>query len=177
MKSLLSLLPVFLLLTIAGCDRQPSPPADSRQAAVEAAVTWYDALLADGYRNLNMSALAQVATAKITGKAYYHMAAVGEAGVKMDSKLQKITFAPLREVAPDTVTISAKENWDYVYWEIKSGKRLFDNSVQYNLTYKLEHTSNKWLVADITIQKTKENKDSSFIFKRPAQQRQGEVEK
>lgn len=166
------LLFTFVLLLTSACDRQ-SAPGDSRQAAVEAAVTWYDALLADGYRTLNMNALAQVATPEIARKAYYQMAAVGEAGLKMDSTLQQITFAPLKEIAPDTVTIAATENWQYVYWEIETGKRLFDNSVQYRLTYTLTQPDDTWLVSDITIEKTEESKDSSFIFQRPADQPPG----
>ncbi len=173
MKTFLSLLTICLLLAITGCDRQPQPAAHSRQAAVEAAVTWYDALLADGYRNLKMNSLAQVATAQMAEKAYYQMAATGEAGLKMDSKLQEITFAPLQEITPNTVTIAAEEEWEYVYWEIKSGKRLFANTVHYSLTYTLSHTTDKWLVADISIQKTKESKDSSFIFQRPPNHPQG----
>lgn len=170
MKYFLSSLSVLLLLTITACDHRQPAPADNRQAAVEAAVTWYDALLADGYRNLNMNALTQVATAEMARKAYYQMAAVGEAGLKMDSKLQKITFAPLKEIATDTVTILAEENWEYLYWDIKTGKRLFDNSVRYSLTYTLTHTADKWLVAAISLRETEESKDSSFIFRRPPNQ-------
>ena len=174
MKLFPSLLAVSLLLVASGCDQQPpAPPADSRQPAIEAAVTWYDALLADGYRSLNMSALEQVATPEVASKAYYHMAAIGEAGVKMDSQLGTITFEPLKEIAPNTVTIPAEENWQYIYWEIKTGKRLFENSVLYRLIYTLEHTNGKWLVNNIAVQSTKESKDSSFIFQRPPDQPPG----
>ena len=167
MKFFISLLSIFLLLTTAVGAQQQTPPIDSRQPAVEAAVTWYDVLLADGYRSLNMRALNQVATSQISNKAYFHMAALGEAGIKMDSKLQKITFNPLKEIAPNTVEIQAKEDWEYTYWEIKTGKRLFDNSVHYRLTYTLKRVNKKWLVTDITVQQTVESKDSSFIFQRP----------
>lgn len=177
MKFLVSVLSVCLLLTIAACDRKQPAPVDSRQTTVEAAVTWYDALLADGYRNLNMNALIQVATAKIARRAYYQMAAVGESGLKMDSTLQQITFSPLKEINQNTVTISATEKWQYVYWEIKTGKHLFDNSVQYNLTYTLIRTDGKWMVSDVTIRSTREEKDSSFIFKRPTNQPQGGAKK
>ena len=174
MKYFISLLAVFMLLTSSACKQeQPAPPVDSRQGAIEKAVTWYNAFLADSYRGLNTKALNRVATTKMVNTVYFHMAAIGEAGVKMDSKLKKITFAPLKEIAPNTVEIATEEEWDYTYWDIKTGKRLFDNSVQYGLTYKLEHPAEKWLVSAITVQSTKEDKDSSFIFQRPANQQPG----
>jgi len=158
-----------MLLTTSACDQQkPAPPADNRQAAIEKAVIWYNALLADSYRGLNSKSLIRVATTKMVNTVYFHMAAIGEAGIKMDSKLKNITFSPLKEIAPNTIEIKTEEDWNYIYWDIKSGKNLFDNSVKYNLTYKLEHPADKWLVSDITVQKTKESKDSSFIFQRPA---------
>lgn len=171
MKYFISLLAVFMLLTSSACKQeQPAPPVDSRQGAIEKAVTWYNAFLADSYRGLNTKALNRVATTKMANTVYFHMAAIGEAGVKMDSKLKKITFAPLKEIALDTIEVATQEEWDYTYWDIKSGKRMFDNSVQYSLTYKLEHPTDKWLVSAISVQKTKESKDSSFIFQRPANQ-------
>ena len=174
MKFIQSIIAVLVLLTASACEQKPpAPPADSRQPTIEKTVTWYNAFLADSYRSLNTEALNRFASTKMVDTVYFHMAAIGEAGVKMDSKLKKITFTPLKETAPNTVEISTKEEWDYTYWDIKTGKRMFDNSVQYSLTYKLEHPDDKWLVSAITVQDTKESKDSSFIFQRPANRQPG----
>lgn len=176
MKSLLSLLAVFLVVTSVGCkqNQQSAKTVDSRQPIIEKTIVWYTAFLADCYRSLNTQTLDRVATRKMVDTTYFHMAAIGEAGVKMDSKLKKITFSPLKEIGPDTVEVPAEEDWDYTYWDIMTGKRLFDNTVHYRLTYQLEHKTDKWLVSDVIVNKTEESKDSSFIFERPSGSKPGE---
>lgn len=175
MKFLQTILAVFILLISSSCDQQKPTvhPTDNRQIAIEKTIKKYNSFLADCYRALNTKALHQVASTKMVDTTYFHMTAIGEAGVKMDCRLKKITFDQLTEIAPDTVTIAAQEEWDYTYWDIKTGKRLFDNSVTYNLTYTLEQKSEKWLVTEVSVQKTTEDKDSSFIFQRPANQKPG----
>ena len=167
------------LFVLGGCgqDKEPASIAsgkDKTKSDIEAAVTWYNALLAEGYRNLRMNSLVQVATEKCATKAYVHMASLGEAGLKMDANLKKIDFGDITDIATDKVEASTEEIWDYIYWDIKTGKQLFDNTVTYSLVYKLEKRSDKWLVTDITVKKTQESKDSSFIFQRPPGSRPGE---
>ena len=177
-----------ILFVVVGCDQDKKPespessasPAlgnDTSKPEIEAAITWYNALLAQGYRDLSMNSLVQLATEKLATKAYYHMASLGEAGLKMDATLKKIDFGEMKDAGPDKVEVPTKEVWDYIYWEIKTGKRLFDNTVNYRLIYQLEKQSGRWLVTDIMVRQANETKDSSFIFKRPADMPPGESTK
>lgn len=159
---------IALLVLLSGCKGEKERVADQKKAALQAAVTWYCALLADGYRTLNMNPLSQVATPQQATKAYYYMAATGEAGLKMDATLKKIEFTAFREIGPNKAEVATDESWDYLFIEIKSGKAQFTNRVSYTMTYHLEEQEGRWLVAAIAVQKTVEEKDSSPLFTRPA---------
>ena len=154
---------IVLILTIPilllGCDKGKAQLKDT--------VVKYNTLLAEGYRNLNMNPLIQVATERRATKAFYHMAALGEARIKMDAKLKKITFSDIKIISHDKAEVVTDEIWDYTYLSIDSSKPLFDNSITYKLKYILEKRSNRWLVADIIIEKADEKKKSEDIFHRP----------
>ncbi len=154
-------LPTVLILLglIAGCDGESN--------MLKETITRYDALLAEGYMTLNMNPLAQVATEQRATKAYHHMAALGEAGIKMESTLRSLKFVKVKTLSKEKAELKTEEIWDYVYLDIKAGKSLFDNTVTYNLTYDLVKKSERWLVADVTIEKAVEKKSSQGIFERP----------
>lgn len=156
----LKFLPIFLcLIFLLGCSRENDRIKD--------AVMKYDTLLAEGYRNLNMNPLVQAATEKRALKAYYHMAALGEARIKMDAKLKKIAFSNVKLISGDKAEAITDEIWDYIYLNLDSGKPLFDNTVTYRLKYILEKKSGNWLVADINIEKADDKKEFPDIFHRP----------
>jgi len=158
MKRLLAFTAVFFLLQ--GC-------SGTEKEAVKNTVVRYNHLLAEGYRSLNMTPLIQVATQKRATKAYYHMAAMGEARLRMDAYLRSITFAEIRILPQNRSEVRTEEIWDYSCLDIDSGKSLFDNTVTYNLRYVLEKQADRWLVEDITIEKAVEKKSTEDIFRRP----------
>jgi len=85
---------LLVTLLIAGCGKTKAPKADPE--ALKTTVIHYNALLAEGYRTLNMNPLAQVATKERAQKAYYHMAALGEERKKMESDLRNLDFLEAR---------------------------------------------------------------------------------
>jgi hypothetical protein len=150
---------VTLLVFITGCGKETN--------ALKETIIRYDALLAEGYRSLNMNPLTQAATEQRATKAYHHMAALGEAGVKMESTLRNMKFLKVKTLSKEQAEVNTEEIWDYAYLDIKSGKSLFDNTVTYNLKYDLVKKSDQWLVSDITVGKSVEKKSSQGIFERP----------
>lgn len=122
----------------------------------------YNALLADGYRNHNMNPLVQVATEQRATKAYYHMAALGEAGVKMDSFLKEIKFVTVQIVEPANAAVETEEIWDYAYIDIDSKKQVYDNSVTYKMSYKLIKQNEKWIVEEAEARYSKEKKEEKY---------------
>lgn len=178
MKRYVVFLIVFLLLVAgSGCGRKPAEDPELKK--IKNAVAWYNALLADGYRSLNLNSLIQVATPKRSTQAYHHMAALGEANLKMDATLNNLEFYKVEVTGLDKALASTHEEWNYRYLDIKTDKEKFNNSISYTVSYFLEKQDNKWLVADLAIEKATEQKDSGFIFQRPKgsitpQHKQGE---
>lgn len=130
---------------------------------VKMTVMLYDSLLAKGYRSLDMKTLAEAATEERVTKAFYHMAALGESGVKMDSTLQDIKFLDIKVVSPDKAEVITDEKWDYTYINIESDKQVYDNSVEYKLRYNMVKMDKRWLVEDIKVEYSKENKSEKYI--------------
>ena len=172
MKNILPFLFISLLL-FTGCKSDKVSSVNARENPVKGhsvdeitrvkdTVLLYDALLADGYRAQNMNALAQVATEQRAQKAYYHMAALGEGSVKMDSNLNKIIFTDIKIISPDNAEAATEEEWDYKYINYKSGLQVYDNSVAYVLRYHLIKISAKWLVDDITVVSSKEENSRKY---------------
>ena len=156
---------IIAVLLLAGCSQ------NKNEGEVKEVVRKYTALLAEGYRNLNMNPLSQIATEERATKAYHHMAALGEARTRMDARIREIKFLSVKFVRDNKAEVKTEEKWDYTYINIDSGKPEFDNSVAYVLTYFLTKKSGKWLVADVTVEKAEEKKSSGHVFSRPKREK------
>jgi hypothetical protein len=160
------LLTTFLMLMLlAGCSEkkkepaggsaqpaanQPFVPSGSDEEQVRQMVRRYNALLADGYRTLNMNPVAEVATQDQAEKAYTHMAAIGEGEVRMLSSLKKIDFTGINRQQPDTFVAKTKEVWDFTYTDIKTGKEAGrETNFLYEVTYFLKKDGSRWVIHDI----------------------------
>ena len=158
----------------APVDKAAAPHTFNEEEKVRNTVILYTSFLAEGYRQQNMNQLMQVATEQRATKAYYHMAALGEGNVKMDSKLNEITFTNVKVIPPDKADAETVEKWDYKYIDFKTGKEVHENSVTYVLGYHLVKISEKWYVDDITVVSAKEKKSEQYL---PFTDRPGSEEK
>ncbi len=158
---------ILALPLLAACGKADGPLQD--------AVLHYNTLLADGYRRMNMNQLPQAATGERAAKDYYHMAALGEGRVKMDSFLRSIDFNTIKQVADNKALVTTKENWEYKYINIDSGRGGNTLTIHYTARYQLVKQENNWLVAEITILDTDRASDAAELpfFKRPANIPQG----
>jgi len=163
MKNIALLLAALLLMS--GCGKGN----EAINEAIKGTVRRYNTLLAEGYRHLSMNPLVQVATKERAAKAYHHMAALGVAKARMYAVLQSINFSDIKLISRDRAEAITQEAWDYTYVNIDSGEPDHDNSVTYKLKYSLVKISNKWFVADITVEEAKETKKSEYprFFQRP----------
>ncbi len=158
MKKLLML--VCGVTLIISCSSENEISVDEER--IKSTVILYNSLLAKGYRIQNMNVLAEAATEQRATKAYYHMAALGEGSVKMDAKLNHITFSDLRILSPAHAEVVTEEKWDYTYVNFKTEKQVNDNSVDYVNKYKLVKKSNKWYVDEIDVMRTEEKKNEKY---------------
>ena len=138
-------------MILAGCSG--GNDREDEEVILKHIVIEYNRLLADGYRNLNMSGLLEVATEERAQKAYYHMAALGEGREKMDAVQRSISFEDIKILSESAADVRTREEWDYKHFNIDSGQQVFEDRVSYELTYKLIRKDQKWYIGDIQIEK------------------------
>ncbi len=134
----------------------------NEQERIRNTIVLYNALLAKGYRTQDMTVLSEAATEERALKAYYHMAALGEGKVRMDSKLLNIVFNDLQMLSDVKANVDTSEKWDYQYINFDTQSREYENTVDYKLKYSLVKQSGKWFVDDIQILETIEKNPESY---------------
>jgi hypothetical protein len=152
---------LFLTAAMPGCKDSNTTRGDgaSHPSASTAAtpsgeshklIERYNRLLSEGYKTTNMTLLKEVATPELAEKAYYHMAAIGEAKSRMVSELKKIDFAETDCSQPLKCRVVTREKWDFAYADIQTGKRY--NEVKdyiYDVQYLVENRQGHWLITEI----------------------------
>jgi hypothetical protein len=121
----------------SGCvGAAPSPDASLVKATVER----YDALLAQGYRSMDMSPISEVATQLQAETEYIHMSSLGEGGVRMLPNLRRLEFVKV-SVEGSSALVETLETWDYTHVDPATGAIVRE---QRGLVYRLA-----WDLADI----------------------------
>ena len=137
---------LLLCLALAGC---VSSSVEDRD--VKASIMRYNQLLSDCYRNLNMNPMQEVATPEHATKLYYHMAALGEGGVRMVSQLKGMDFLDIHFPKDGKAVVRTRELWDFAhYGAIKGEKQYEERAFPYDMTYRLTKSDGRWLVDSIT---------------------------
>jgi len=151
------LLVILLMgICIGGC--HISTEKDTQQ--VKDTILKYNQLLAEGYARMNMTPLREVATEEHAQKVYHHMAALGEAKIRMESRLVDIEFSDIQFPKKDFAKVKTKERWNYTHINIDS-KMPAQTVVQgllYRLSYGLVKKDGRWFVSSISV--LEENKPS-----------------
>lgn len=122
-------------------------PADE----VKNIIMRYNELLVFGYANLTMTPLQEVVNKAQAQKSYYHMAALGEGGVKMLSQLKQIDFTKIDFNAPGKTHVETREVWDYAYHDVNTGAKKEKEEKKdfvYLMAYTLEQSGGRWLITD-----------------------------
>ncbi len=137
----------LLFFALAACSRES---ADEKQ--VKDTVMRYNQLLAEGYQKLNMNPLQEAATTKQAEKAYFHMAALGEGRVRMESTLKKIKFIDMTIQQENKATVRTKEVWDFRHINIDTKQVVLEKKdFEYIITYELLKERGSWLVANVIV--------------------------
>ena len=128
---------------------KPAYNGGTRTDAVKNAILRYNELLAFGYEHLDMTTLQEVTNERQAEKAYFHMAAIGEGGVRMLSRLKRVDFTGVSFPSPGKASARTREVWDFAYHDIKSGtKKEKEKDFGYLMTYILEEENGRWLITD-----------------------------
>lgn len=127
----------------------------SERERVEAVIRRYNTLLAQGYSSLDMDPLQEVATPAQAQKEYYHMAAIGEAGLRLIARQDRMAFREVSLSASRTASVITEERWDYTQAAIDSGAPRARDVTDYVLRYELQQQPAGWLVSKITAIETR----------------------
>ena len=133
----------LLVALIAGCSR--TGEADQ---AVKGVVMRYTHLVAEGYANMNMTPLREVATVEESTRAYHHMAALGEARTRMISHLKKMEFLEIASPGEGRKVVRTRETWDFMHRHLDSDKVLLEEKdFIYLVTYELQKEGDRWVIS------------------------------
>lgn len=119
--------------------------------AVQDTIARYNQLLAEGYAKMIMTPLREVATDEQAQKVYYHMAALGESRVRMESRLKKADFLEVKFPSRTAAVAKTRELWEYAHINIDTGKTVkTEKDVVYSLVYELVKKDGRWIVTSVT---------------------------
>lgn len=155
-----TLLVVLLISTfISGC----RIGIEKNTQKIKDTVMRYNQLLAEGYSNMNMTPLRGVATEEHAQKVYHHMAALGEANLRMETRLLDIEFLDIQFPAEDLARLKTKERWNYTHININTNMPGNDalKEVTYILSYELVKNDGKWFVSSVSVLEGENQEDIS----------------
>lgn len=142
---------VFIFLTFSCKTRNPGQDISPETQRIKNTILLYNALLAEGYRNLNMNPVQEVATVEQAEKLYHHMAALGEADIRMLSQLKNIEFNKIEFKKPDEAVVKTTEVWDFIHVDIKSGEEIYEEKdFVYYITFELQKKGERWMIVKVT---------------------------
>jgi hypothetical protein len=140
---------LLAVIWISGCHF--STEKDTR--AVKDTILRYTQLLAEGYSRMNITPLQEVATLDQATKVYHHMAALGEAKIRMESNLVGIEFSDIQFPGKDLAKVKTRERWNYVHISIdtKMPGQTVVQGLSYKLSYELVKKDSRWFVSSISV--------------------------
>lgn len=145
-----NLLRVFFVLmpalwAFSGCSAEQGDAG-----AVKATVMRYNQLIAEGYRQQNMNPLQEVTTKDQALKLYFHMSALGEGKLRMDSSLKNIQFTRILFPKPGEATVETRETWDFTQYDMKTGTKYYEEKdFIYDMGYTLKREGARWLITNV----------------------------
>jgi hypothetical protein len=157
---------LVLCLALSGCNG-----GSPEEGAVKGTIMRYNQLVSEGYRKADMNRMQEVTTREQAEKLYYHMAALGEVHLRMDSTLKDITFLSIVLSAPDQASAETREIWDFTQQEIKTGKVFAqEKDFVYRMGYLLKKSNGRWMVSNAN---TIEGKSTNTVVPWPKLDRKG----
>lgn len=147
---------IAILLSMALLWNCEKAAEDQTRQILRHVVIQYNRILSECYSNLNMTDLLEIATEDRVRKAYYHMSALGEAGIRMKPNMINIRFTGIRPGGDEKAEVTTHETWEYIHVKIDDGTIKSRKRASYDMQYFLTKQEGRWLVADVKIMKADE---------------------
>jgi hypothetical protein len=137
---------LLLYFFLAAC----ASSVNKEEVPLKETIMRYNILLAEGYRTMNMNPLQEVATKEQAEKLYFHMAAIGEGRLRLDSKLKNIKFTKFETGKADLASVETKEVWDYAHIDINTNSKFAEErDFVYEMGYSLKKRDGRWIVTNV----------------------------
>lgn len=119
----------------------------------------YNQLVMQGYRNQDMNPMQEVTTEEQARKLYHHMAALGEAQLRMESELKSIVFKKTDLRGSSEATVETEETWDFCHRRMVTNEKFAEEKdFIYRMGYILNKKDGRWLITRVnTISGTSTN--------------------
>lgn len=144
----------LLSVVIVGCVNQKNDSGE-----IEYLVRRYNQLVIQGYRNQNMNPMQEVTNEEQARKLYHHMAALGEAQLRMESELKSIVFKKTDLRGSSEATVETEETWDFCHRRMVTNEKFAEEKdFIYRMGYILNKKDGRWLITRVnTISGTSTN--------------------
>lgn len=140
---------LLMVIWIGGC----GVDAGQETRAVKDTILRYNELLTEGYAKMDMTLLQKAATQEQAQKVYTHMAALGEAKIRMESQLVDIAFVDIQLPEQNLARAKTRERWNYAHMRIDTelpGEAVMEGLI-YKLSYELVRKDDRWFVSSVSI--------------------------
>jgi hypothetical protein len=167
---------LFFLLALAvflgACNAKVASEAHEADP-VKGTVMRYNQLVSEGYRKGDMNLMQEVTNHEQAEKLYFHMAAMGEGKLRLDSTLKDIKFVSIEFPHPDQATVQTRETWDFTQVDIRTEKKFAqEKDFIYQMGYLLKKNNGRWMVDSVS---TIEGKSTNTVIPWPKTDRKGGV--
>lgn len=118
---------------------------------VKGTILRYNHLLIDGYKKMNMNPLQEVASPEQAEKLYFHMSALGEGRLRLDSSLKDVSFVTIDMSRPNEAIVSTKEIWDFALVNIDTEDKISEEKdFIYEMRYTLKILQGLWIITNVS---------------------------
>ncbi|WP_298440164.1 hypothetical protein [Geobacter sp.] len=157
------------LLAFSGCSTAESKEAE----LIKGTIRRYNQLLIEGYKRMNMNPLQEVTTPEQAEKLYFHMAALGEGRLRLDSTLKEISFTSVDMSKPGEATAVTRETWDFTHVNLNTGGKFSEEKdFIYEMRYTLKSRDGRWLITSVS---TLGGRSTNTVIPWPEIDRRGNV--
>jgi len=146
-------LPLLSIVT-AGCANIKNDAGE-----IENIIRRYNQLVIQGYRNQDMNPMQEVTTEEQARKLYYHMAALGEGRLRMESELKEIVFKKADLRGSSEAMVETEETWDFSHRRMATNEKYAEEKgFIYRMGYVLNKKGGRWFITRVnTISGTSTN--------------------
>ena len=135
-----------MIAILCGCLKE----SGKEERAVKETIMKYNVLVSEGYRKLSMNPLQEVTTKDVASKLYFHMAALSEGKLQLNSTLKDIAYVKIEFPRQDEAAVETREKWDFSQIRMNTGTTYAEEKdFIYEMGYLLKKENDRWIIQNV----------------------------